>query len=599
MRASLVLNAEHPQTRTFFEKVRELFGELFAGPCKIQVRTRSSWSVPSGPAGRHLSPAVRNPEHLPRRTPYAQSWCSARGSTIGETVGSREVVMRKFSMTMLVVSALLGLFGSALLAPGCGGSRSGSGAAPAPTLAAPVDVPAPPSDMRDRIGIYAWGFDITSWPGTADKLSWAATKVAALGSRTIRVYLGPADPYQVLGTGGASDLATAAASPAYAALFANPSFETILLTTYSAADEQNAWRNGYGSDQAGAETAEIARLGAYLLTTFPGKTFIILNWEGDNAVNAFASNPAVWDGYTAWINARAVGVANARAMAPGSSSHIYSGIEFNMVRNAAGLPCDASGNKCVISVVVPNVSVDYYSYSAWQSFLGGLTPAQMATQLQTDLSTALAWAQKRDPSVTPARFIVGEFGAPRTRYDYGECAATNHIAALIGAVPGWGAARAIFWQIIDNQPPIAGSYGAQVNWVNTGYGLYKASGAPGLAAQLFQTLYETQVPTPPAPSSCPTIDVVENAAYPALTAIGPTSSLSVSGSGFSTRGNIVQVRELGVPQWEVTAGSPAWLESPAQITFTLPGIGANQSAFVFVTDDNGLDSNGRLVTVGP
>ena len=79
---------------------------------------------------------------------------------------------------------------------------------------------------------------------------------------------------------------------------------------------------------------------------------------------------------------------------------------------------------------------------------------QMATQFQTDLSTALGWAaQRRDLSVTPARFIVGEFGAPRDREDYGECNAMSHIATLIGAVPAWGAARAIFSQIIDNPPP--------------------------------------------------------------------------------------------------------------------------------------------------
>ena len=44
-----------------------------------------------------------------------------------------------------------------------------------------------PTDMRDRIGIYAWGFDTTSWPGTPDRLNWAASKVSGLGSRTIRV----------------------------------------------------------------------------------------------------------------------------------------------------------------------------------------------------------------------------------------------------------------------------------------------------------------------------------------------------------------------------------------------------------------------------
>jgi hypothetical protein len=498
---------------------------------------------------------------------------------------SFEEDLRRPVTTFVVVAC------SAAVVAACGG-RGPPSTNSGPSSPVPVEVPAPPADVRDRIGIYAWGFDATSWPGSPDRLNWAAAKVAGLGARTIRIYLGPADPYQVLGATGAFDLANAAASQAYSALFANPSFETILITTYSAADQQNAWQSGYGSDQAEAETAEIARLGTYLLTTFPGKTFILLNWEGDNAVNAFANNPGVWDAYTAWINARAAGVVNARAMAPASSSHLYSAVEFNAVRNLkTGLPCDTGANKCVLSMVVPNVPVDYYSYSAWNSFLKGLTPAQMATQLQTDLSTALGWAaQRRDVSVIPARFIVGEFGAPRDREDYGECTAMSHIEALIGAVPAWGAARAIFWQIIDNAPPAT-------TLVNTEYGLFKASGATSLAAQLFQTLYQNQVPTPPPTPSCP---VVQSAVTtPPGVAIGPTTVLSLEGTGFSNAGNVVHVREAGGRQWDVTTGSPAWSETPSEIHFTLPGIGPSQTAFVTMTDAEGVDSNAQALMIGP
>ena len=487
---------------------------------------------------------------------------------------------------------------SAAVTAACGG-HGPSSANNAPSSTVPADVPPPPTDLRDRIGIYAWPFDTTNWPGSPDRLNWAAAKVAELGARTIRIYLGPADPYKVLGAGGAFDLATAAASPAYSALFANPSFDTILITTYSVADQQNIWRNGYGSDQAAAESDEIARLGAYLLTTFPGKTFIVLNWEGDNAVNAFASNPGVWDAYKAWINARAAGVVNARAMAPGSSSHIYSAVEFNAVRNlTTGLPCDTGATKCVISMVVPNVLVDYYSYSAWSSsFPVGLTPAQAATQLQTDLSTALGWAaQRRDVSVTPARFIVGEFGA--SREVYGECNAMSHIAALVGAVPAWGAARAIFWQIIDNLWSSAYYPPPETTLSPTEYGLFKASGAASLAAQLFQTLYQTQVPTPPPTPGCPVITSVVVATASGA-AIGPTTMLSLDGTGFSSAGNVVHVREPGGRQWDVTTGSPGWSETPSQIHFTLPGIGASQTAWVAVTDAHGVDSNVQGLVIGP
>ena len=489
-----------------------------------------------------------------------------------------------------LVGTIAVLVCSAAVTAACGGHgpNSANNTPPSPV---PADVPPPPKDVRDRIGIYAWGFDTTNWPGSPDRLTWAAAKVAELGARTIRIYLGPQETYQVLGAGGAFDLATAAASPAYSALFANPSFDNILITTYSAADYGGAWKNGYSSDQAAAESDEIAQLGAYLLTTFSGKTFIVLNWEGDNAVKPFASNPGVWEAYTAWINARAAGVVKARTMAPGSSSHIYSAVEFNAVRDiTTGLPCDTGATKCVLSMVVPNALVDYYSYSSWfSSFPVGLTPAQAATQLQTDLSTALGWAaQRRDVSMTPARFIVGEFGASREAF--GECNAMSHIAAVVSAVPAWGAARAVFWQIVDNAPPAT-------TLDSTEYGLFKASGARSLAGQLFQPLYQTQVPTPPPTPDCPVIKSVANTAPGAP--IGPTTMLSLDGTEFSGAGNVVHVREAGGRQWDITTGSPGWSETPSQIHFTLPGIGASQTAWVTVTDAHGVDSNAQGLMIGP
>jgi hypothetical protein len=453
-----------------------------------------------------------------------------------------------------------------------------------------------PTDMRDRIGIYAWGYDTTSWPGSPDQLNWGASKVSGLGSRTIRVYLGPEDVYHVLpaSDGGTFDLATAAASPAYAALLGSASFDTILLTTYSAGDDASNWTDGYTAAEAATEQQQIASLGQYLLKTYPGKTFVLLQWEGDNAISPVASNPAAWTGFTAWIQARAAGVVQARAAAGSSTSQLYSGLEYNLVRSTTtGAPCDTSANPCVVSVVVPAVDVDYYSYSSWDSLLPGMTPAQVATSLTTDLGTALGWAQKRDPEITPARFLVGEFGAPREEVDLGECAATQRIASVIGAVTQWGAARGIFWQIIDNTPS------GQPNDFVYGFGLYKANGAASLAAGLFQALYETQTPTPPVAQSCPIINdggVVSASDYETTDIDGGTI-LAIFGQGFTDAGDVVHAREA-TQQWDIDGGT-AFYTSPVQINATLPGIGGGQNALVFVTDGDGIDSNGQVVPILP
>jgi hypothetical protein len=478
-----------------------------------------------------------------------------------------------------------------------GAGPDGGGDAVASDASAPDGSMFPvPVDMRDRIGIYAWGFDTTSWPGAPDRLNWAASKVAGLGARTIRVYLGPQDIYHVLppADGGTFDLTGAASSPAYASLLGSASFDTILLTTYSAGDDASNWTSGYSASEAATEQQQIASLGQYLLATFPGKTFILLQWEGDNAISPVAGNQAAWDGFTAWTQARAAGVVQARAAAGSTTSRLYSGLEFNLLRSrSTGMPCDTSANKCIVSVVVPQVDVDYYSYSSWDSLLPSMTPLQVAATLTADLNTALGWAKMRTPTATPARFLVGEFGAPREQSDLGECAATQRASGIIGAVTGWGAARGIFWQIIDNTPS-----GQPDDFVH-GFGLYKASGAASLGAALFQTLYQTQVPTPPVAPSCPVISqggVVSAADYKTTDIDGGTT-LAVFGQGFTDAGDVVHAREA-TQQWDI-AGGPAFYTSSVQINATLPGIGPGQNALVFVTDGNGVDSNGQVVPILP
>ena len=75
--------------------------------------------------------------------------------------------------------------------------------------------------------------------------------------------------------------------------------------------------------------------------------------------------------------------------------------------------------------------------------------------------------------------------------------------------------------------------------------------------------------------------------------------LSLDGTEFSGAGNVVHVREAGGRQWDITTGSPGWSETPSQIHFTLPGIGASQTAWVTVTDAHGVDSNAQGLMIGP
>ena len=213
------------------------------------------------------------------------------------------------------------------------------------------------SGQERRIGVYSWGFAPAPAQG-AERLSWGADRVAEVGSRAIRVYLGPADSYGV-NPPGTFTLLAAAQSPAYAKLFGDPRFDVIWITAYSVADNATTFMDGYDTAEDAAERAEIAALGQHLLLSYPGKTFVIANWEGDNQLSGQTSDLA-WQGFTDWTASRAAGVADAVLAAQGSSSHLYAALEFNRVEG-----CGAQ--RCVVSHVAPKVAVGFYSYSSYES----------------------------------------------------------------------------------------------------------------------------------------------------------------------------------------------------------------------------------------
>jgi hypothetical protein len=394
---------------------------------------------------------------------------------------------------------------SALALAACGvDATDGAGAELGTSAAAPGE---PPGDLRDRIGVYNWNVNDSIFaptPGCDDRLNWGACRVAELGGRTIRVYLGGVpDIYQLYGGAPPATLTGVAMSAPYAALFAKP-FSTYLLTVYSAADAGDPWQAGY-TDPAvrQAEVDEVAALAEYLAVAYPGKTFIFLNWEGDNAVRKF-NTPAAWEGYVSWIQARADGVAQARANVLASSgidAPIFSGLEFNAARSPDGAsrPCLADPgttfDRCVVSYVGPRVAVDYYSYSSWQAnvspFDGSLLdPGQMGAQLSADLDAI----QAALGGVGRHRIVVGEFGHARQWYPSEGplgCGATRRSAAAATALVGWGAGYGVFWQIIDNAP----SGGTD------DFGIFDAAGQPTATRDLFASLYELQAAI--VPGYCP------------------------------------------------------------------------------------------------
>lgn len=126
---------------------------------------------------------------------------------------------------------------------------------------------------------------------------------------------------------------------------------------------QNGWKDG---DFSSAEEAlvynEVYDLTAYLLTNYnaSGKTFILQNWEGDNALGENASNDVV-NAMADWLNTRQDAITAARndLASVVSDVWVYGCAECNKV----GQP--VWDGPRLVTDVFPQLQMDLYSYSDW------------------------------------------------------------------------------------------------------------------------------------------------------------------------------------------------------------------------------------------
>jgi hypothetical protein len=477
-------------------------------------------------------------------------------------------------------------------------------------------VPPAPASRAARFGVYAWGFDHSAFvecPSCPDLLSWAADHVAQAGSRTLRIALGanaedppnPEDEYVLARLVAGGRYPGRFDDTPYARLFRDPRFDTYLLTVFTAAGRHGDWRLGFTGKDAARVRAEVARLGDVLLQRFPAKRFILLNWEGDNAIGQLADSPPAWDNLVAWVKARAAGVRDARERNPGGRARLFSGLEFNRVQKD-GAWCGATGelqNRCVLDYVGPRVDVDYYSYSAWETLAvkAEHPEASLKEALGESLGYAFALLVKSHPDLTPARFLIGEAGFARTLPRYGECRAAAYLKELVESFDdpdAFGVSYVILWQVIDNTL-------SSSDWVT--YGLYRgADGGETLPGAVFQALLAGTAPEIPAGcprlADCPGDSAnscgVVNAQASGPPVLHPGSPLSLVGQSFSPAGNALRIVQ-GSARYTLRAGSPGWFESPERINVLLPPGLTSGSAILYVTDARGLDSNGQRVTIEP
>mgnify|MGYP000497039595 CR=1 FL=1 len=396
---------------------------------------------------------------------------------------------------------------------------------PTPVLDGEVTVPPQQTARNKQFGVFHWGPSKASVYNSVrlvqgeqtDRLNWMAEQVAAMGTRSLKVYLGVGDYYDFNNDGQTSSqllpytlkemVATLMDSETgirpYDKLFKDPRFDTYFLSVYSLGGAQNNWIDGYSCSEYLAERDEMRELGEYLLGNpdYEGKTFILTNWEGDCAFLETDLYRNRWNGYRNYIQAKSDGVRLARApllindeFQPGKA-RLYSALEYKLTyavmpgkttytpfrNDGARVRCGIQGNddyRCLVDTVAPFVNVDYYSYSAYEStnvlyplldYAACENPGRdLKKELKDNLSFALCVIHSVRGNIQAKNFIIGEYNwEVNGQIGGNEPSFLNELFRAVEDVDGVQPAYTFFYQALSSTANIGQLFTASDNRVRT------------------------------------------------------------------------------------------------------------------------------------
>jgi hypothetical protein len=254
--------------------------------------------------------------------------------------------------------------------------------------------------------------------------------IAVLGSNAIKFELKPT-------AGGEKTLTEIARDdPAVSAVLKMP-FSYALMWAYP----MTAKAHLFDPATLGIEYRELYHLTRYLRQTYggTGKVFFLGNWEMDNHLTGSRKkepSPELLANVAAWVERRQQAVDDGKRDTPGSDVQVYYYLEVNLVWDAiAGRPRAAN-------IVLPATSVDYVSYSAYDSLYPD--PEQKLPRaldyLQSQLQPKAGLPEKR--------VFIGEYGFPADHYsphDQDELARRVMRTGL-----AWGCPFVLYWEIYNN-----------------------------------------------------------------------------------------------------------------------------------------------------
>jgi hypothetical protein len=247
-----------------------------------------------------------------------------------------------------------------------------------------------------------------------------------------------------------------AKDPAHVAVLDLP-FRDVFL--WVDAREEGAWTKGLDPVQAVREYREVYELAVHLLKQYDGsgKRFYLGHWEGDNMLRPGGIGPAGDEamadgkrvrGFIDWLRIRQQAIDDAKRDTPHADVEVWHYTEVNhptisLLENRPSLA----------SEVLPEVGVDFVSYSAYDSQADPVLMKRVLDYLEAQL--------KPKPGLAGKRVFLGEYGfwvrkdgqiknTPETQ--------RSRSLAVIRAGLEWGCPFILYWQLYNNELDADGSH---------------------------------------------------------------------------------------------------------------------------------------------
>lgn len=272
----------------------------------------------------------------------------------------------------------------------------------------------------------------------------------------------------------------AAKDPAYAAVLDLP-FRDVFL--WVDAREEGAWTKGLDPVQSVREYRQVYELAVHLLSKYDGtgKRFYLGHWEGDNMLRPGGIGPAGDEamadgrrvrGFIDWLRIRQQAVDDAKRDTPHENVEVWHYTEVNhptisLLENRPSLA----------SEVLPEVEVDFVSYSAYDSQSDPVLMKRVLDYLESQL--------KPKPGLAGKRVFLGEYGFWLRKdgqiENTPESQRTRSLTVIRAGLE-WGCPFILYWQLYNNELDADGSH--------RGFWMIDDQGVKQPVYELHRSIYE-------------------------------------------------------------------------------------------------------------